>query len=768
MASHRQTNFSSGELSPFNWGRTDLPIHARGLRTCKNFFISKEGPAVSRPGTSEVRQVGASLIGIRLVPFVVSDSDSYVCEFGYHYIRFHRLGRTLLDDGTLSTTPTSGTPYEVVTDYGDIGGEVDIAEMHFAQVGDQLTIVAPGFPPKVLTRTSATTFALSTLDFVVPSPNFVDIEVTGNLTVPPRLVNDGTLFVFDADHAPREWEYYVSETRQELATGKVYETLASKIVTSYDGVTIGAGTALPVAAKIVLFPDRPVIIRRYQTGSPNPTAATYTVLGYNYYRGRDRLRGFIGTSKGLDFVDVGATPDYNVQPLAGTAPFGQNGSDYETPVTVGYFQEKRVFGGTDFRPTSIITSATGNFNDYDKHILPVAGQALEFELASRYRERIRWLVGQRHLLAGTDVSVWAISGTDSDILDYDSVYARIIDNVGCTTLRPLVIGPTTIYVRAKGRGVRAITAGDGASFNAQDISHHARHLFVGGEVPYTGQPAEPLAYGHTRQVIDWAYAEDPWGVIWAVRDDGVLLSCTISPNGEVAWARHETDGFVIGVCSIPETGEDGVYIVVSRNGERQDADYHIERMTSRVENDSPEDRACVDSCIRFNGVPTDTITGLDHLEGKDVWAVSWGNTPYGPLTVTGGSITLPEVPTANNYDSVLGATITMFIGLAYTCDLETLDFVGGSNGRLRQKALSALGFEVDMAAGVNVGQDFDHLDEWEQRDVADSYGAVPPATTVVKVAVESTFNFFGRACLRQTLPLPCTVLGIVREIDTGD
>lgn len=279
MASHRQTNFSSGELSPFNWGRTDLPIHARGLRTCKNFFVSKEGPAVSRPGTSEVRQVGASLIGIRLVPFVVSDSDSYVCEFGYHYIRFHRLGRTLLDDGTLSTTPTSGTPYEVVTDYGDIGGEVDLAEMHFAQVGDQLTIVAPGFPPKVLTRTSATTFALSTLDFVVPSPNFVDIEVTGNLTVAPRLVNDGTLFFFDADHAPREWEYYVSETRQEKATGKVYETLAEKIVTSYDGVTIGAGTALPVAAKIVLFPDRPVTIRRYQTGSPNPTSATYTVLG---------------------------------------------------------------------------------------------------------------------------------------------------------------------------------------------------------------------------------------------------------------------------------------------------------------------------------------------------------------------------------------------------------------------------------------------------------------------------------------------------------
>ena len=53
----RQTNFGGGEISPLLWGRTDLPFWARSLRACLNFFISKPGAAVSRPGTTYVGEM---------------------------------------------------------------------------------------------------------------------------------------------------------------------------------------------------------------------------------------------------------------------------------------------------------------------------------------------------------------------------------------------------------------------------------------------------------------------------------------------------------------------------------------------------------------------------------------------------------------------------------------------------------------------------------------------------------------------------------------
>src|SRR5687767_3858006 len=123
----RQSSFAGGQISPRLYGRSDLPKYATALRHCRNFLITPTGAATNRPGTRFVREVKDSTLNVRLIPFIYSDEQSYVLEFGRLYIRFHSNGGTVM---------SGGIPYEIESPYF----EYDLAKLKTAQVGDVLTI----------------------------------------------------------------------------------------------------------------------------------------------------------------------------------------------------------------------------------------------------------------------------------------------------------------------------------------------------------------------------------------------------------------------------------------------------------------------------------------------------------------------------------------------------------------------------------------------------------------------------------------------------
>ena len=50
---------------------------------------------------------------------------------------------------------------------------------------------------------------------------------------------------------------------------------------------------------------------------------------------------------------------------------------------------------------------------------------------------------------------------------------------------------------------------------------------------------------------EWAWAEEPYKIVWAIRNDGALLSLTYLKEQDVyAWARHDTFGLYQSVCSV--------------------------------------------------------------------------------------------------------------------------------------------------------------------------------------------------------------------------
>lgn len=716
----RQTNFSAGELSPLLWGRTDLDLFGSGLRRMRNFFASREGAAVSRPGTVMVRATKTQFGPLRLVPFIYSDTNSYVLEMGREYIRFHSNG---------STITSGGSPVEVTTPYS----ANELRYLRWVQSGDVMTFTHPRYAPHELTRVSETEWTFEEVDFDREAP----VLTEAGLTV--RTYGDA-----DDEHVARRWQWRVTEVWKD-ERGFTYETSPRGPITLDND-----GNALPDTLPV--YPDMPVELY-FQL---DPAHESESFVGFRIYRGIGDLFGLVGASDFEGFTDVGDEPDYATPPPKGENPFKVYDSGgtllrTEYPVCATYFQERLVFGGTLNRPGYVFASVTGDYHNFDRRLVTTADMALLYDLASRRKEEIRHIAGLTRLVVVTASSVWSIGGAGGDPLTPESIDARPQLDVGANHLPLLSVDGDLLFVRAKGTGVYAVRyERDRDGLGGLDAGLQAQHLFLETE-------NELGLVGADTPIVDWCYAEDPWGVVWAVRNDGKLLSLTFR-EGQSAWALHDTDGFVLSVCSVPETTEDAVYVLVYRPS----SGFYVERMASRVERGTTADGMALDSAVRISGAPTDTITGLSHLEGKSVYVTGTGDVPvYGPLTVSGGQVTLPEVPEAND-----GAETTLYAGLLFEPLLETLDIAQGE-ARLRQKTVLSVGFEVDNAIGLKVGQDEEHLVEWRQRSPADEYAAVSAATAVVKVAIKGKYDGDARAILKQSAPRWVTVVGLTREVDLG-
>ena len=70
---------------------------------------------------------------------------------------------------------------------------------------------------------------------------------------------------------------------------------------------------------------------------------------YNVYKFQGGLYGYIGQTAGTSFIDDNIAPDLSKTPPIYESAFSATG-DY--PGAVGYYEQRRVFAGTDNDPQS--------------------------------------------------------------------------------------------------------------------------------------------------------------------------------------------------------------------------------------------------------------------------------------------------------------------------------------------------------------------------------------------------------------------------------
>ena len=465
-------------------------------------------------------------------------------------------------------------------------------------------------------------------------------------------------------------------------------------------------------------------------------AAVTGASRYNVYKLQGGLYGYIGQTAGLSIVDDNIAPDLSKTPPIYDAVFSGAG-DY--PGAASYFEQRRCFAGTTNRPQNIWMTKSGTESNMSYSLPTRDDDRIAFRVAAREANTIRHIVPLTQLLLLTSSSEWRVTSVNSDAITPTTISVRPQSYVGASNVQPVLINNTLIYGASRGGHVRELAYNWQANgFVTGDLSLRSAHLFDGAEV------------------VDMAYAKAPWPIVWCVSSGGKLLGLTYVPEQQVgAWHQHDTDGAFESCAVVAEGAEDVLYCVVRRTINGAQVRY-IERMASRQFIDQ-QDGFFVDAGLTYRGAPSDTISGLSHLEGATVSILADGAV-HPQRVVTGGSITL------DNEASVV------HVGLPITADLQTLPIaapIDNGYGQGRFKNVNKAWLRVFRSSGIFLGPDADKLTEAKQR-TTEPYGA-PPAlkSEEIQVMLTPSWADSGQVFVRQSDPLPLTVVSLTAEVAMG-
>ncbi len=458
---------------------------------------------------------------------------------------------------------------------------------------------------------------------------------------------------------------------------------------------------------------------------------------YNVYKLQGGLYGYIGQTAGLSIVDDDITPDLSKTPPIYETVFNAAG-DY--PGAVSYFEQRRCFAGTINKPQNIWMTKSGTESSMS-YSLPIRDDdRIAFRVAAREANTIRHIVPLTQLLLLTSSAEWRVTSVNSDAITPSTISVRPQSYVGSSNVQPVIINNTLIYAAARGGHVRELAYNWQANgFITGDLSLRAPHLF------------------DSFDIVDMTYAKAPQPVVWFVSTSGKLVGLTYVPEQQVgAWHWHDTDGVFESCTVVAEGGEDALYCIIRRTINGNTVRY-VERMASR-QFINQADAFFVDCGATYSGAPATTISGLGHLEGKTVNILADGAV-HPKRVVTAGQVVLDQ-PASK-----------VHIGLPIEADLQTLPLAvqlqDGSFGQGRVKNVNKVWLRVYRSSGIFVGPTSDDLTEAKQR-TTENYGT-PPAlkSEEIPIVLNPSWADSGQIFVRQSDPLPLTVVSMTAEVALG-
>lgn len=548
----RQSSFVGGEISPALQARVDLDRFVSSLKRCRNMIVLKQGGVVNRPGFQWLaalkdQTVPTGALSV-LIPFVFSESDSFVLEFSSaSKIRFYQNGVQIQAGG--------GGTYEVSHPYA----AADLARLRWAQLGDVVTLTHAAYAPYQLKRIAANNW---TLTAAASAPSIAaPANLAFDTSTQQPLGGAGARPAPSTFHGARRWEWVV--TAEDKDGNESY------------GSTPLVDTAAVLYADI--FPFALMC---------DPVAGA---VRYNFYRGHSDIFGFVGSSSQVDggtpkvrFQDQAVAPAYSDTPPQFQNPF-PSATPKEYPSDVCFYQQRQVFARTDAHRQRLICSMTGQFYRFDTHFPLNADDAITIDIASGAFDEIRAAVSMQDLIVLTGAAIYEVGSGSTDPFTPTTIRSLLQDDVGCSWVRPAKMGGVLAFVERSGRIVQDVHYdGDASGYRSDNISVLAEHLFQGQNDGASGP----------WRIKRLAYAKAPWSVLWALRSDGTLLGLTYDKTHQVwAWHAHTTpNAEIVDIAVVPENGTDTLYIIAKRGIESElvglelssiDGNYTIERMVPR-------------------------------------------------------------------------------------------------------------------------------------------------------------------------------------------
>jgi len=219
------------------------------------------------------------------------------------------------------------------------------------------------------------------------------------------------------------------------------------------------------------------------------------------------------TSWSLSTVSISGSP----------SPALNTGSN-NYPSCVTFFEQRLVFANTNDNPQTLWFSKSGDYENFTAGT--DADDAMIFTIASNQVNAIRYLSASRSLLVGTVGGEFLVTGSDTvDGLSPTNINIRKQSTYGSANKDAISVGNVTLFLQRAKRKVRELVYNyDSDNYVAPDLTILSEHI-------------------SKSTIVDMAYQQEPDSILWACRDDGILVGMTYQrTENVVAWHRHIIGG----------------------------------------------------------------------------------------------------------------------------------------------------------------------------------------------------------------------------------
>lgn len=341
------------------------------------------------------------------------------------------------------------------------------------------------------------------------------------------------------------------------------------------------------------------------------------------------------------------------------------------------------------------------------------------------------------IVSGTKLAVYSDDGNfvhNNDTFTPNSATFLKQGATGGSEVKPVVVRDHIIYAHPMKQAISDYAYNfETDGYAGQDITLLAHHLFNG------------------KVIKTLAYQQEPYSIIWVLQEEGTVLACTyLRQQDVIAWTPMDFGGEVTSIAVCSSGVNEYLYLSVKRaNGT------FVERMPTRLLSSDPKECFFVDCGRTYRGTAANIISGLSHLNGQQVVALADGNVVK-DLTVSNGSITLP-------YPASI-----VHVGLPYESVLETLMFdanTGDGSNLNRKKRVVAVSVRYNNSRSSRISVNGHRETDMLKREQEGYNVPISLKSGFYREILASTHNEATAVKIRQTDPLPLTVVSIIPEIE---
>ncbi len=359
-------------------------------------------------------------------------------------------------------------------------------------------------------------------------------------------------------------------------------------------------------------------------------------------------------------------------------------------------QDRMAYAGLKARRAAVMLSAVGEYFDVDIRGQKDSSARLD-AIRTQSAEEIRTIVDSKYLIAFTDQSVYFVPNrtlSRNEPLNFVKTSSKGVGIADGTDV--IDVEDQLYFVGTGGSIVYTAQYNDvSTSYTAAPISLRSSHLVK--DIVRTAQQAPDDASDATR--------------MWMLRGDGRLVVAVIVVAEEMVfgaaeWRAAGDDP----IRALKTDAENRLWIAIERG-----KDLLLETL---------EEGLLLQAAVTVVVAGEAVITGLDRLEGRDVWALTASGRVEGPMQVRAGKVAL-----APDY---VGETVTLGLWRAPLAETMPMIRMVADNTILRRPGrIHTARVSVLDTTSIAVGANGEEAEDVSLARVGDALDAPTPARTEI-------------------------------------